>query len=892
MNKNHSCFATRTMVVAVHGALLAMAAMPVAYAEEEPAVAELTQHAKTIEVGVRNVSSGSFKAGEYNGLEKSGASAIVNIDLRGGGSYDSEDATRWRVTGDELGLETRNLSGEYGQQGKFRVNFGYDELLRNRSDTYQTPYQGAGSSNLTLPANWLAPKVPQTNAAQNASGINFRSFDPVVGTANGMAAGVAIVPTNATLNTLAAIRAADLPAFHNVDLYTKRDKYNGGFSYNIDQQLELAGSIIHEKKTGYKPMGTVSSQVSEFSAVIPDLIDSTTDQYNFSIGYTGDKGFLRGAYYGSIYKNNVTSMTWQDVNDLTKSATMSSAPSNEFHQLSLTGGYNFTKTTKLVMDASYARNTQNDAYLGSTTAANGQLAFGLPASSLDGLVVTKAFDAKLTAKPIKDLSLAANYKYDNRDNRTPVNIYLFQDANEAKSGTSIFNAALGLSGVGTNTNIYANRAYSKKVNQLNLDADYAVAKGHVVKVGYDLQKIDRTCDGSWIDCADANTTKENTLRAEWRARPIEDVSAKIGYAYSQRKVDNYNENAFLALVPMAGVAGTGAGGVSAQAAMAALGFTGFGALSAQPTVAQIAAMSVAQKFYFGANGNAILAQALYGSRNNINELPGMRRYNMADRNRDKVRTSVNWQANEQLSFQGGLDFNQDDYDNSVYGLKNAKSWALNLDATYAASENFSASVFYTYEDQRSQSAGSTYGSSSTTANLSGATVVSGGCYATVAGKNNDGKMDPCLNWSTDMSDKVDTLGIALKQKGLMAGKLEMAEDVTFTRAHTDIGVNGGNYVANPLLLATNPATATAYYYIPAAAMPTVTSNTVELKVRGKYNIDKKSAVNLMYAYLHMTSNDYIYTGMQIGTGTNYMPTMEQAPSYTVHVVGASYIYNF
>jgi len=892
MNKNQLCFTTRAMVVAVQGALLAMAAMPVAYAEEHPTEAELTQPVRTLEVGVRNVSSGSFKAGEYNGLEKNGASAIVNIDARGGGSYDSEDAARWRVTGNELGLETRNLSVEYGQQGKFRINFGYDELLRNRSDTYQTPYQGSGSNNLTLPANWLAPKVPQTAAAQNAAGINFRSFDPVVGTANGLAAGVAVVPTAATLGTLSAIRAADLPAFHNVDLYTKRDKFDGGFSYNIDQQLELKGSFSHEKKNGYKPMGTVSSQVSEFSAVIPDLIDSTTDQYNLSMGYTGEKGYLQAAYYGSIYKNNVTSMTWQDVNDLTKSATMSSAPSNEFHQFSLTGGYSISPTTKLVMNGSYARNTQNDAYLGSSTAANGQLAWGLPTPSLNGLVVTSAFNAKLTAKPIKDLSLAANYKYDNRDNRTPVNTYLFQDVNEPKSGTSIFNAALGLSTLGTNTNIYANRAYSKKVNQLNLDADYVVAKGQAVKVGYDWQQIDRTCNGSWIDCADANTTKENTLRAEWRAHPIEDVSAKVGYAYSQRKVDNYNENAFLALVPMAGVAGTGAGGVSAQAALATLGLSGFGALSAQPSAAQIAAMSTAQKFYFGASGTAILAQALYGSRNNINELPGMRRYNMADRNRDKLRTSVNWQANEQLSFQGGVDFNQDDYDNSVYGLKNAKSWALNLDATYAANDSFSASVFYTFEDQRSQSAGSTYGSTSTTANLSGATAVSGGCYATVAGKNNDGKMDPCLNWSTDMRDKVDTLGVVLKQKGLLAGKLEMAEDLTFSRAHTDVGVGGGNYLANPLLLATNPATATAYYYIPAAAMPTVTTNTVELKVRGKYRIDKTSAVNLMYAYQHMTSDDYIYTGMQIGTGTNYMPTMEQAPSYTVHIVGASYIYNF
>jgi hypothetical protein len=32
--------------------------------------------------------------------------------------------------------------------------------------------------------------------------------------------------------------------------------------------------------------------------------------------------------------------------------------------------------------------------------------------------------------------------------------------------------------------------------------------------------------------------------------------------------------------------------------------------------------------------------------------------------------------------------------------------------------------------------------------------------------------------------------------------------------------------------------------------------------------------------------------MQFGTGTNYMPTLEKAPSYTVHVAGLSLIYIF
>ena len=922
-------FALRKSVVAVYGALLTLALMPQVHAAEgdtgkpsssagqeqgslnyaeivaqavsedkasqaasqEPSAQDLTRPIKQIEIGIGNVSNDSAKFGEYNGLDKKGPYAIGNFELRGGGAYNSNDATRWRLQGTDLGLETRNLQGEYGEQGRFRLNFGYDELLRNITDTYQTPYLGAGSNNLTLPGNWIAPKVPQVNA----NNVNFRSLDPFAGTGPTYnSAGVLTQPTAAQLATLANIRAADLPAFQNVDLHTKRTKGDGGFSFSFSPQWDFQASVRHEHKDGYKPMGVVSSQVSEFSATIPDQVDQDTDQFNVSLNYKFDKGFMQAAYYGSLYRNNVQSMTWQDVNDPTKSATLGTAPSNQFHQFSLLGGYNITSATKLVANASYARSTQDQAFLGSATAANGQLAFGLPTTSLNGLVVSKALNLKLTSKATKDLNLTAGYKFDDRDNRTPVNIYLFQDANEAKSGVSPFAGLNGLpASLGSNTNIYNNRAYSKKTNQLNLQADYAVAKGQSLQAGYDGQQIERTCNGAWIDCADAATTKENTLRAEWRANVIEDVSGRIGYAYSRRTVSNYNENAFLALVPMANVVPAGGATVSAYTYMLLNGLTGFGPLAGLPSAALTGNAAIFSPL------NNILPQALYGSRNNINELPGMRRYFMADRNRDKLRSSVNWQVNEKFSLEGGLDFNKDDYFNSTYGLQDAKSWVLNLDSTYAATDDFVANVFYTYEDQHSTSAGDAYGSNSAAVFQGQAadTLVQScdGNITTVAQKNANGKMDPCLNWSKVTRDKANTLGLAFRQKNLMAGKLDLTGSLTFSRARTDIDVSGGSYANNPLALAGAPALAAgvpAVFYIPAANLPTVSNDTITLRLTGNYVLDKASSVRVLYAYQRLKSSDYLYDGYQYGTGTNYLPLNQQAPNYTVNLIAVSYLRSF
>ena len=51
----------------------------------------------------------------------------------------------------------------------------------------------------------------------------------------------------------------------------------------------------------------------------------------------------------------------------------------------------------------------------------------VPVSSLNGLVVNTSFGARLTAKPAKNMNLSGNYKFDDRDNRTDVHIYQWDD---------------------------------------------------------------------------------------------------------------------------------------------------------------------------------------------------------------------------------------------------------------------------------------------------------------------------------------------------------------------------------------------------------------------------------------------------------------------------------
>ena len=118
---------------------------------------------------------------------------------------------------------------------------------------------------------------------------------------------------------------------------------------------------------------------------------------------------------------------------------------------------------------------------------------------MNGLVVTHAFNAKFTTRIAKKLNLTGAYKYNDRDNRTPVNIYQYADAGEAAAANANFPAGPNNPlGAVLAQNANANRPYGTKLNQLNFDADYALGGGQWIKGGYDFQKIDRACHGSWI----------------------------------------------------------------------------------------------------------------------------------------------------------------------------------------------------------------------------------------------------------------------------------------------------------------------------------------------------------------------------------------------------------
>lgn len=856
---------------------------PGPYIPDELTAAEQTRPHDRSQIGVAGVSSPSFKFGEYNGLNKFNAFAIGNFDYHGGGAYDSADTWRWRFQGSSLGLETRNGILDFGRQGKFHFRFAYNELLANTSDSFQTPFLGVGTDTLTLPSNWIVPVLPQ----KSATALNFFALNPV--TAAGSVyntAGVLTPPTQAQLDTMAAIRAADLPAFRNVNLALTRKRGEAQFLLTPTEMIDIPVGYTHEHKDGLKTIGGVIDRNTQDSALLPYRVNWDTDQASAAVNVKLNKLFLSFAYYGSFFHNNTEHMIWADVaQSPTFTTALAEEPSSRFNQFTATGSYKLSRDAKLVVVGSIGRGTQNQAFISPSLVPDGALQFGLPRPSLEGLVYTWLGSGRFTMKHGK-WDFVADARFDERDNQTAVSIFLFQDDASAKTGTSPFSGLYGLpTGLGSNTNIYNNRSLTKLSYKAGGEAEYSFAKSEHLMLGYGWDRADRHCSYSWITCADAKQVNENTIRTEWR-KSRGAVTARVEYAFSERRGD-YNEDAFLAETPMANQVPAGGASQSLYSYLKSTGLTGFGPVAGLPS----APLTGDAAIYTPLNNT--VPQALYGTRNILNEIPGFRRYYVADRDRNDARAQINLLGKDKFAVTLSGEATDDDYLNTKLGLKRRTWWASTIDASYVASDDLVADVFYTYDNQRLYATGDAFGSNSTATfqGQAGNTVLGGPCFSTVAARNASAKIDPCLNWTHNDRDKIDTAGLTLRRRNLAGRKLELAGELVYTRGRTENAVVGGSYVNNPLALAAPapplPSGTQAIFFIPAQNYPVVRNDELSVKPSATYVITRSASLQGFYWFQRLTPTDWRYQALQYGGKLNFTPTNETVPTYQVHVGGVS-----
>ncbi len=800
------------LALAVQAALVAMWSQP-AHADDEEAAA-LKNPTNTVEIGAANTSQSSAKFGEYNGLNKSGASVITNFSVRGGNAYgDGNGTRRWAVSGNDLGTTSRSLGASVGNQGAWNIGVSYDELRHNLWDTYQTPYQGSmGGNNFVLPAGF--------------------------GVVNSTAAGTTPVGT-------VALTPAQLAAFNKVDIYSTRK--NGTFTaaVNLNEAWDFRVDFNRLVQSGAKLMGFGSmgpggagAVQGEVVSILPNPTNYRTDTLNLALNWAGESSHLTTSYFGSFFRDNNNGVTFQtfgvnNAGGITPMQTMSTLPSNDFHQLNLNGGHAFSTTTKLTGGLSYGRNTQNDSY----AVDSFSMVTPSPTSSLNGLVANTHADLKLTDQTTRDLALSAAVKFDERRDHTASNLYNFN----------------ALDGSAIHTALFPNTPYSNRKAQLELAGDYRITNGQHLRIAYNRENFKRWCENYAVggsgafnaagnnnnypagtNCVVAPYSKDDMLSANYKLRTSEDLNMNFGYSFS-RRITTSDPNAITARIGVNGNLNISAGGP-----------------------------------------NLVWGQ-------NAGDYRGFYPFFDASRREQMLKAGANWQATEKMNVALGGKYTDDKYD-SVFGVQKGNSWSLNLDATYGLSENSSITAYLTQQHRQRELTDLQRSPSQPASTVTPGPTVP----APVAPTANAIGIPLGATWTDQLKDDETTVGIGAKQKELMGTKFDLTEDLTYS-----LGRTGYSTQLNYYSTTTGGLTCSSPQILSCGDLPVIRNRMVQLKLTGSYRLSRDSRISLGYLFQQLRSNDYYFNGLQYGyTPNTLLPTNQQAPSYTVYVVAAGYTYNF
>lgn len=435
-----------------------------------------------IEAGAGAVSGRSFRFGEWTGLHRAGGFPILNFNWLS--RELSQDSRYWSVSGVDLGLAARRFSAGFGNQGRYDFFFALQQIPHYDIDSARFIHQGLGTNALVLPPGF--PGFAQPAAA----------------------------PGNI------------LPYLSGFDIGQSRDIYRIGLSAALTSAWDFKTTYREDRREGTRLVG---AQIGSFRAsILPYPVDDKVQQAEAILAYAGSASQLQLGYYYSNYVNEDPFFTWQQPYTGVANAPlgtlgrMSLAPSNEFHQVSATAGYNVTKATRLSGTLNLGRATQNDPFLPYTSNSLVPGVTGLPRDSLEGRIDQTHVALALTTRPLEKMNLKLGYQHRDNRNKSPQAQYRFVRL-DAMAPTS--------------QELRTNAPPSTRENAAHIDADYEIARRTYIRGLYERKETRHT-----------NVARERVnddrLGIELRGPLADGLSGAVGYTHNRRTGSRYDQNAF------------------------------------------------------------------------------------------------------------------------------------------------------------------------------------------------------------------------------------------------------------------------------------------------------------------------------------------------------------
>ncbi len=420
-------------------------------------------------VGASSVSDDSAYLGDASGYDEEGT--YLNVD--GYGSY-LNDGYQMRWTIEDLGLDSRFVEVSGGRQGTYDYHLAYRQIPRHVFDTTGTIFEQVSADTLALPPSWVTAPLT-SDFTELSSSLVSRNIE------------------------------------------SDRKSVTFGGRYKLSDRFRISADFRRQKRDGTDVFaGSYFTQ----SSLLPRPFDYETNEIEFDIRYAGDNGFVKLAYYASLFDNSNTELRWD--NPFTSSpgaeqAALAQPPDSTFHQVSLSGSYRFAPyRTVVTFSGAFGSIEQDELFLPYTTNPNISTT-ALPQTQLDGEVETTNLAFTLTSRPHRRARVKLAYRYDEHDNQTSRLMWSPVIADTFNSGE-----------------VEINVPYSFERSKLILSGHFNLFKTVRISGGYDRTTMVR----DFQEVA-KQTEDSGWGRVRWRPNAFIEVSARGGA--SERDIDRYDE---------------------------------------------------------------------------------------------------------------------------------------------------------------------------------------------------------------------------------------------------------------------------------------------------------------------------------------------------------------
>jgi len=627
-------------------ALALLAAFNPAFADSADEVKDLITPDSSISVGLGATAGDSKEKaqfGQYNGMRKDSGYLLFDVDFL---RRVEETGTWTKLQGRNLGLDNRELLFGQQKQGDWKYSAEYNEITRTNPYNINTAMGGVESTQQSV----------------------FRLVTPGTGT--------------------------------DYDLKTARKSVTVAGEKWFSANLQFEASFKNEDKSGTRLWGRgydcagyvcgsagnlTAAQTSAYALanvknallLMPEPINSSIKQFEAKLNFHDDKMLLSAAYYGTFYTNSNGSISQTVPNILNNGIGLPGPlfpvtpntvigftplslqnvlqlpvalpPDNQAHQFSLSGNYAFTPTTKATFKYAYNHLTQDESF------ASQGLSGAPGTTNLGGRVDSTLAQIGLSMKPMPKLSLLANVRYENKEDKTPSALYNAEAVTLTPAVAGVSNA------VYTNVGAYWNNNHvtSSKLNG-KLEASYQLPNNYRATLGVDYEAKEREVP---TDITEEKVAGLSVLRAR---------NKETGYRLELRK--NMSETL------------TGAVSVSSSKRSGS-DWTSLGTSAAY----------VAYRAYYGSQVPADL----------LNQISATIVYpaNMTDVQRDKVRLNASWNATDKLTFQFMAEDIKDSNEtpsNPLGGQRGrvgGKQSTYSIDGSYAVSDKWKLTGYATRYSQ-------------------------------------------------------------------------------------------------------------------------------------------------------------------------------------------------